>query len=144
MNTQRSIENRKRRLAQPKRARLTNRPNDERAATIVPPIHPAESFPNPWQFDTRALIAELDRAREIILAIPLSNATFGPVNTATATLWELRERLRYLANAVSEGQRRWNRSRVTVVEPERVTHGEIPETRPRAQGSETRRHAAAS
>ena len=58
---------------------------------------------------TGALIQELDRARELVLAIPLHNDTFGPVNTATATLWELRERIRWLAGAVAGQQREWQK-----------------------------------
>jgi hypothetical protein len=72
-----------------------------------PPILPPEKLPDPWLFDTTALLKELDRLRDLILQIPVSQATFGPTNTAVSTLWELRERLRYLALYQRQGQMRW-------------------------------------
>src|SRR5262245_30007023 len=43
-------------------------------------VHPPEKLPDPWLFDSAALLKELDRVRELILAIPLRNDTFGPTN----------------------------------------------------------------
>jgi hypothetical protein len=69
--------------------------------------HPPEKFPDPWLFDTNALIRELDRVRELVLAIPIHNDTYGPTNTAVATLWEFRERLRFMVGLQMERQRDW-------------------------------------
>src|SRR5437868_5778602 len=67
---------------------------ENRAAT--PAVHPVEKFPEPWLFDTEALLKELDRVRELILMIPLHQDTFGPTDTAVRAVWGLQERLRYL------------------------------------------------
>lgn len=69
--------------------------------------HQPEKFPEPWLFDNDALLAELDRVRALVLAIPLHNDTFGPTNTAADALWELRDRLRFLIGLQAERQRAW-------------------------------------
>lgn len=73
--------------------------------TMIPP----EKFPEPWLFDTAALLAELDRVRGLVLAIPLHNDTYGPTNTAASALWELRDRLQFLVRLQAERQREWAR-----------------------------------
>jgi hypothetical protein len=110
MNTRASIARRQQRLANGHKPATTKQAP---AHVVETSQHQPSAFPNPWLFDTQALIVELDRARELVLAIPLSNATFGPINTATATLWELRERLRWLAAEVAHRQRDWKKSAET-------------------------------
>lgn len=66
-----------------------------------------EKMPDPWLYDTAALIADLDHVRELINAIPLTMQGFGRVNAATAAVWELRERIRWLVRLRSEAQERW-------------------------------------
>ena len=70
--------------------------------------HPNEKFPDPWLFDTQALIAELDRVRELVLAIPVRAESFGAINTATLSIWDLRERIRYLTVYQMQAQERWS------------------------------------
>ncbi len=69
--------------------------------------HPPEKLPDPWLFDNDALLAELDRIRALVLAIPLHNDTFGPTNTAAYALWDLRDRLRFMIGLQVERQRDW-------------------------------------
>ena len=47
--------------------------------------------------------------RELILRIPVHNDTVLPANDAIATVWDLRERLRFLAALRAESQRQWKR-----------------------------------
>ncbi len=52
-----------------------------------------EKFPDPWLYDTAAILADLDSIRELILRIPLTKESFAPTNVAVAAVWELRDRL---------------------------------------------------
>jgi hypothetical protein len=66
-----------------------------------------EHLPDPWLFDSEALLNELDRCRELVLQIPITNANathFG-INVAVNALWNLQQNLRYLLHLHSEGQR---------------------------------------
>jgi hypothetical protein len=78
--------------------------------------HPPEKFPEPWLFENEALLAELDRVRALVLAIPLHNDTFGPTNTAVAALWELRDRLRFMIGLQAERQRDWAKANAPKIE----------------------------
>jgi hypothetical protein len=66
-----------------------------------------EKLPDPWLFDSESLLRELDRCRELVLEIPISNsnATHFGINIAVHALWNLRENLRYLLALHLEGQR---------------------------------------
>jgi hypothetical protein len=45
-----------------------------RAETNLPmKTPPAAKLPDPWLFDSEALLRELDRCREIVLQIPITN-----------------------------------------------------------------------
>lgn len=68
-----------------------------------------ENLPDPWLYDTDALLRDLDFIRELVLKIPASQATYLPTNTAIEALWDLRERLRFLAVLRLQGQRRWEK-----------------------------------
>jgi hypothetical protein len=64
-------------------------------------------LPDPWLFDSEALLRELDRCRELILEIPITNANathFG-IQLAVASIWTLSQNLRYLLHLHREGQR---------------------------------------
>jgi hypothetical protein len=55
-------------------------------------------LPDPWLFDSEALLRELDRCRETILQIPITNANathFG-IELAVNAVWNLTQNLRYL------------------------------------------------
>ena len=72
-----------------------------------------EQLPDPWLFDSEALLRELDRCREIVLQIPITNANathFG-IQLAVNAIWNLRENLRYLLHLHRERQRSIRRQR---------------------------------
>src|SRR5438552_18594243 len=82
-------------------------PNTGDAVPTQPLTFTPEQFPDPWLFDTNALLKELDRVRQLILMIPLHQDTFGPTDTATRAVWELQERLRYLLRLRAEMMQSW-------------------------------------
>jgi hypothetical protein len=73
----------------------------------TPPTRPSEKLPDPWLFDSESLLRELDRCRELVLEIPITNpnATHFGINVAVTAIWNLRENLRYLLALHLEGQR---------------------------------------
>ena len=73
----------------------------------TPPTRPPEKLPDPWLFDSESLLRELDRCRELVLEIPITNpnATRFGINVAVTAIWNLRENLRYLLALHREGQR---------------------------------------
>jgi hypothetical protein len=66
----------------------------------------AEKLPDPWLFDSESLLRELDRCRELVLEIPVSNpnATHMGINIAVYALWNLRDTLREQLRIHSEAQ----------------------------------------
>jgi hypothetical protein len=68
---------------------------------------PPEKLPDPWLFDSESLLRELDRCRELVLEIPITNpnATHFGINVAVTAIWNLRENLRYLLTLHREAQR---------------------------------------
>jgi hypothetical protein len=68
---------------------------------------PPEKLPDPWLFDSQSLLRELDRCRELVLQIPITDhhATHFGINVAIDALWNLRETLRHLLRLHREGQR---------------------------------------
>src|SRR5262245_14634376 len=64
-------------------------------------------LPDPWLFDSEALIRELDRCRETVLQIPItnSNATHFGIQIAVNAIWNLTENLRYMLHLHREQQR---------------------------------------
>ena len=68
-------------------------------------------LPDPWLFDSEALLRELDRCRELILQIPITNpnATHFGINIAVDALWNLQQNLRYLLHLHHAGQRAFRR-----------------------------------
>jgi len=64
---------------------------------MAPDQRPPEKLPDPWLFDTEALIRELDRCRELILQIPATTqAVHFACNIAINANWNLREQIRHL------------------------------------------------
>jgi hypothetical protein len=59
---------------------------------------PPQQLPDPWLFDSEALLRELDRCRELILQIPITNpnATDFGIQIAVAAIWNLSCNLRDL------------------------------------------------
>ena len=70
---------------------------------------PPEKLPDPWLFDSEALLRELDRCRELVLDIPISNpnATHFGINVAVTALWNLQDNLRHLLQLHRQGQSAW-------------------------------------
>jgi hypothetical protein len=68
---------------------------------------PPEKLPDPWLFDSEALIRELDRCRETVLQIPITNpnATHFGIQLAVNAIYNLTENLRYLLHLHREAQR---------------------------------------
>jgi hypothetical protein len=81
---------------------------------------PPEKLPDPWLFDSEALLRELDRCRELVLQISIANPhqTHFDINTAVDALWNLRETLRNLLALHREGQRSF--ARRTVAETQKT------------------------
>jgi hypothetical protein len=73
------------------------------------PTRPPEKLPDPWLFDSESLLRELDRCRELVLEIPVSNpnATHFGINVAVTALWNLRDNLRHLLQLHRQGQSAW-------------------------------------
>ena len=72
--------------------------------------HPPEKLPNPWLFDSEALLRELDRCRELVLEIPATTqAVHFASNIAIDAIWNLSQNLRYLLHLHREGQRSFAR-----------------------------------
>ena len=71
-----------------------------------------QKLPDPFLYDTTALIADLDTVRELILKIPVHNNTVLPSNAAVYALWDLRERIRELAVLRLQSQRDWQKKAV--------------------------------
>ena len=77
---------------------------------MAPDQRPPETLPDPWLFDTEALIRELDRCRELVLQTPArTQDVHFASNNAIGALWNLREQIRCLLALHCEGQRQWQR-----------------------------------
>jgi hypothetical protein len=66
-----------------------------------------DHLPDPWLFDSEALLRELDRCRETVLQIPITdpNATHFGIQLAVNAIYNLTENLRYLLHLHREQQR---------------------------------------
>ena len=76
---------------------------------MTSPTRPPEKLPDPWLFDSESLLRELDRCRELVLEIPISNpnATHFGINVAVTAIWNLRDNLRHLLQLHRQGQSAW-------------------------------------
>jgi len=80
---------------------------------------PPEKLPDPWLFDSEALLRELDRCRELVLQIPATtHAVHFAANIAIDAIWNLRENLRYLLALHREGQRSFAKKAAPVTQPD--------------------------
>ena len=68
-----------------------------------------QKLPDPFLYNTQALIRDLDSVRELVLRIPVHNDTVLPSNAAISSLWDLRERIRELAVLRLQSQRHWQK-----------------------------------
>jgi hypothetical protein len=68
-----------------------------------------DKLPDPWLFDSEALLRELARCRETALQIPITNpnATHFGIQLTVSSLWTLEENVRYLLRLHRERQRAW-------------------------------------
>jgi len=137
MNTKREIRRRQSpaQLA-PQKPLKTNRDpkRDDPGLSDVIEIHrPPDTLPNPWLFNSEALLRELDRCRELVLQIPVaSHATHFGVNIAIDALWNLRENLRYILLLHRQGQDAFAKQ---------ATDLRSVNTTPAAQAAKTRQRA---
>ncbi len=77
-----------------------------------------DQLPDPWLFDSEALLRELDRCRELVLQIPATtHATHFAANVAIDAIWNLREHIRFLLSLHREGQRQFARKHAQTSEP---------------------------
>ena len=78
-----------------------------------------DKLPDPWLFDSEALLRELDRCRELVLQIPIADhhATHFGINVAVDALWNLRDTLRELLRIHREGQRSFAKKAQPVRKP---------------------------
>src|SRR5882724_1749916 len=69
---------------------------------------PPAKLSDPWLFESEALLRELDRCREIVLQIPITNpnATHFGIQLAVNAIHNLTESLRYLLHLHREQKRR--------------------------------------
>lgn len=64
-----------------------------------------DRLPDPWLVDSEQLLGELARIRELILLVPVTMATYSPINTVVDAAWRLEQQLRFLLHLHREGQR---------------------------------------
>jgi hypothetical protein len=78
---------------------------------MAPDQRRPETLPDPWLFDSEALLRELARCRELVFNVPISDlqATHFGLNRAVNALWDLEQTLRHLLHLHREGQRQWER-----------------------------------
>ena len=100
MNSHASRVRRERRLA-PALEKKASKPH----VKPEPPCRAPDEFPDPWLYRTSDLISDLDAIRELILRVPISQKAFGPIQVALCAVWELRQRLQWLAAAQRDMQR---------------------------------------
>ena len=101
MNPKSARQRRVYRIAQDNRAPTPTPTNDRK-------IHPPKTpLPDPWLYDTNALIRDLDYIRELVLRIPVHLDTALPSQTTLDAIWSLRERLWELVGIHRELQRDW-------------------------------------
>ncbi len=63
-------------------------------------------LPDPWLLDSKRLLQELARIREIAVRIPpVRNDILGPINSVLDAVWDLQQRLRYCLHLHCETQR---------------------------------------
>ena len=105
MNNAASRSRRQQRLKNDRSSPKTEAESEVTSAEI---LRPPSALPDPWLFDSQALLRELDRCREMVLLIPVNgdvNATHFAINNAVSAIWNLREHIRYLLHLHREGQR---------------------------------------
>jgi uncharacterized protein YjcR len=67
-------------------------------------VHRPNKLPDPWMFDSNALLKELERIRHLMLSIPISQKNLSSINTVIDGMWRLEEQLRYLLQLHAQGQ----------------------------------------
>jgi hypothetical protein len=104
-----------------------------------------QHLPDPWLFDSEALLRELDRCRELILQIPITNpnATHFGIEIAVHAIWNLSQNLRDLLHLHREGQRAFRQQHETdlqeaLSQPHTPNHDRQPQAR---RGNARRRSA---
>ena len=68
------------------------------------PPRPFDALPQPWLIGTAEILAELERIRGLALAVPLTLASNGPVNSVVDALWRFEQELRYVLRLQAQAQ----------------------------------------
>ena len=74
------------------------------AGNLAHPPHLPETLPQPWLIGSAEILAELERIRGLALAVPLTLASNGAVNSVVDALWRFEEELRYVLRLHAQGQ----------------------------------------
>ena len=99
MNTRAARERRRQRIASKEHATRAPTPTPEWDNRLA-------AFPDPWLFDTQALLEALATCRETIWRIPMaSHAVHLATQAAADQIWRLEQHLRFLLHLQREGQR---------------------------------------
>jgi len=94
---------------------------------MAPDLRTPGKMPDPFLFDSEALIRELDRCRELVLLIPArTQDVHFASNVAIGALWNLREQIRYLLALHREGQREWQRRAEKALSKRQNKHSDMP------------------
>jgi hypothetical protein len=118
MNTKRARDRRATRLEELRAIdeALHRRPPKENPPSVLT-LHPPDTLPNPWLFDSEKLLRELDRIREMVLRIPATTQEVHfASNNAISAIWNLTEDLRYLLSLHRGMQRSWAKKTIAADE----------------------------
>ena len=95
-----------------------------------------QHLPDPWLFDSEALLRELDRCRETALQIPITNpnATHFGIQLTVNAIHNLSENIRYLLHLHRDGQRAFRKKHEdelarALSQPHTTTHDRQPQLR---------------
>jgi hypothetical protein len=95
-----------------------------------------QELPDPWLFDSEALLRELARCRETALQIPITNpnATHFGIQLTVNAIYNLEENLRYLLHLHRDGQRAFRKKhdadlQQALSQPHNTTQDRQPQAR---------------
>lgn len=66
-----------------------------------------DQVPDLWLLDSQYLLDQLAGLRGLMLRVPVSLATYLPVNNAVDAIWRLEEQLRFMLQIQREAQRKF-------------------------------------
>lgn len=69
-----------------------------------------DQIPSPWLFDDAAILSELDRIRSLVLAVPVSQQNYAPLQSVLDAVWNFAQTIRFMSQLRSAGQKSWSQS----------------------------------